>query len=123
MKALGDVLSSETIRDLSGQKHVHTVYDLTKSVVLNRMSTADTTLNMVAIIPENLDSLFDVGRSYSCTAYFGSGLNIYPTPMWITEQSISASLHEIVFTRTEGTSTVTIGNKTFEYLNGTIEIY
>ena len=81
MKALGDdVLYSETIRDLGGQKYVYTVYDLTKLIVLERMSPADTTLNMVAIIPENLDSLFDVGRSYSCTAYFGSSLNIYPTP-------------------------------------------
>ena len=124
MKALGDdVLYYETTRDLSGQKYVYTVYDLTKSVVLNRMSTADTTLNMTAIIPEKLDSLFDVGKSYSCTAYFGDGLDIYPTPMWATEQSMSASLHEIVFTRKEGFSEIDINGETFKYLNGTIVIY
>ena len=124
MKALGDdVLYSETTRDLSGQKYVYTVYDLTKSVVLNRMSTADTTLNMTAIIPEKLDSLFDVDKSYSCTAYFGDGLDIYPTPRWATEQSMSASLHEIVFTRKEGFSEIDINGETFKYLNGTIVIY
>ena len=124
MKALGDdVLYYGTTRDLGGQKYVYTVYDLTKLVVVNRMSTADTTLNMTAIIPEKLDSLFDVDKSYSCTAYFGDWLDIYPTPRWATEQSMSASLHEIVFTRKEGFSEIDINGETFKYLNGTIVIY
>lgn len=124
MKALGDdLLYAETMRGLDGQRHVYTVYDLTKLVVVNRMSTTDTTLHMTAIIPEKLDSLFDVDKSYSCTAYFGAWLDIYPTPRWATEQSINASLHEIVFTRMEGLSEIDINGETFKYLNGTIKIY
>lgn len=124
MKALGDnVLYHETMRDLGGQKYVYTVYDLTKLVVVNRLNTADTTSLMAAIIPEKLDSLFEVGKEYSCTAYFGDWLDIYPTPRWETVQSMNASLHEIVFIRKEGFSEIDINGKTFKYLNGTIIIY
>lgn len=118
MKALGDVLYSCKI-DYEGLETTIDVYDLTKTIIFNRIIIG--AYHAIAFIPAALNSLFEIDKKYYCTAILGNDVEILPTPKMTIANG--TALHEIVFTRAEGTSTVTIGDKTFEYLNGTIEIY